>query len=108
MIRGDRTVCVLGGEAKTLSSSRRGRGLLPSTFYLSIVDRYVTVSEKDSFLTTRKLARLEGILAGGSADGAARRARGRRGDPGPRGAGPAVILPDGGRSTRPRSTPTRG
>ena len=38
----------------------------PETFDPSLVDRYVTVSDRDSFLTTRRLAETEGILAGGS------------------------------------------
>ena len=34
---------------------------------LSVIDRFVRVSDRDSFLMTRQLARQEGILAGGSA-----------------------------------------
>ncbi len=36
------------------------------TFDPSVVDRWVIVSDRDAFLTTRRLARMEGILAGGS------------------------------------------
>src|ERR671922_2586860 len=43
-----------------------GEDFWPDTFDPSVVDRYVTVSDRDSFLTTRRLAETEGILAGGS------------------------------------------
>src|ERR1700754_3757331 len=43
-----------------------GEDFWPSTFDPSVVDRYVTVSDRDSFLTTRKLAADEGLLVGGS------------------------------------------
>jgi cystathionine beta-synthase len=75
-----------------------GEDFWPQTFDPSIVDRYITVSDKDSFVTTRQLAQTEGILAGGSCGtalwAALEVARGID-DPG---AMVAVILPDGGRS----------
>src|SRR5204863_4705065 len=43
-----------------------GEDFWPKTFDPSIVDRYVTVSDRESFLMTRRLAQVEGILAGGS------------------------------------------
>src|SRR5512133_1841433 len=43
-----------------------GEDFWPETYDPSIVDRYVTVSDRDAFLTTRRLAMVEGILAGGS------------------------------------------
>ena len=43
-----------------------GEDFWPETYDPSIVDRYVTVSDRDSFLWTRRLAETEGILAGGS------------------------------------------
>ena len=63
-----------------------------------MIDRWVTVSDRDAFLTTRRLAQLEGILAGGSgglALHAALTAAAEIDDPE---AMMVVILPDGGRS----------
>ena len=43
-----------------------GEDFIPKTFNRQIVDEMVRVSDKESFNTARRLARLEGILAGGS------------------------------------------
>jgi cystathionine beta-synthase len=75
-----------------------GEDFWPETYDPSIIDRYVTVSDKDSFLWTRRLAETEGILAGGSgglALYAAYQVASEVDDPE---AMVAVILPDGGRS----------
>ncbi len=42
-----------------------GEDFFPSTFDPSVVDRYVRVSDRDSFLTARAITRREGILVGG-------------------------------------------
>jgi cystathionine beta-synthase len=75
-----------------------GEDFWPETYDPSIVDRYVTVSDRDSFLWTRRLAEMEGILAGGScglALYAAYQVARQLDDPE---AMVAVIFPDGGRS----------
>ncbi len=44
-----------------------GEDFYPGTFDAALVDRWVRVSDRDSFLTARRLTREEGILVGGSA-----------------------------------------
>jgi cystathionine beta-synthase len=43
-----------------------GEDFWPETFDPSLVDEYVTVSDRDAFLAARRLAHEEGLLAGGS------------------------------------------
>jgi cystathionine beta-synthase len=87
-----------GDEVKPYLVEGVGEDFWPETYDPSIVDRYVTVTDKDAFLWTRRLAEREGILAGGScglAVYAAYQVAREIDDPA---AMVAVILPDGGRS----------
>src|SRR5689334_1694237 len=43
-----------------------GEDFYPATMDLSLIDEYVTVSDRDSFVTARRMAREEGLLVGGS------------------------------------------
>jgi cystathionine beta-synthase len=75
-----------------------GEDFWPTTYDPSVVDRYVRVSDRDSFLTTRRLAAMEGMLLGGScglAVHAALEVAREIEDPE---ALVAVVLPDGGRA----------
>lgn len=47
-----------------------GEDFLPGTTDLSVIDAMVQVSDRDSFLTTRRLVREEGIFCGGSSGSA--------------------------------------
>lgn len=48
-----------------------GEDFWPGTYDPQVVDRYVTVSDRDAFLTARRVTREEGILVGGSCGTAA-------------------------------------
>ncbi len=87
-----------GGPVRSYIVEGVGEDFWPQTFDPSVVDRYVTVSDKESFLATRRLAQTEGILAGGSCGTALHAAlEVARGITDPE-AMVVVVLPDGGRN----------
>jgi cystathionine beta-synthase len=55
------------GEGAPYKVEGIGQDKLPGTLDLSVVDDYVTVSDRDAFTTARRLTREEGLFVGGSA-----------------------------------------
>jgi cystathionine beta-synthase len=58
------------GKAEAYQVEGIGEDIFPSTLDFSVIDDVLQVSDKESFLWARRLARMEGILAGGSAGSA--------------------------------------
>jgi cystathionine beta-synthase len=85
-----------GSEARPYLVEGIGEDFIPDTFDPGIVDRWVTVSDRDSFLTARKVTRQEGLLVGGSGGTAVHAALEVARELGPE-AVVVVVLPDSGR-----------
>ncbi len=75
-----------------------GEDFWPQTFDPSVVSRWVVVSDRDAFLTTRRLAQMEAILAGGSGGLAVHAALEVAAEVDDSNAVIVVVIPDGGRS----------
>ncbi len=74
-----------------------GEDFWPESFDPTIVDRWITVTDRDSFLTARKVTRQEGLLVGGSCGTAVWAAIEVGRDLGPEHL-IVVVLPDSGKS----------
>jgi len=85
-----------GDEVRPYLVEGVGEDFLPGTFDPAVVDRYVRVSDRDSFLTARRITREEGILVGGSCGTAAYAALQVAAEY-PAEATIVVLLPDSGR-----------
>ena len=58
------------GQAELYQVEGIGEDIFPATLDFTVIDDVLQVSDKESFLWARRLARMEGILAGGSAGAA--------------------------------------
>lgn len=85
------------GQAKAYKVEGPGEDFMPGALDMSVIDKMVVVSDKESFETARKMVKTEGIFAGGSSGmavfGALKVAKRL-----PKNAVVVVILSDSGRS----------
>jgi cystathionine beta-synthase len=86
-----------GKDARPYLVEGIGEDFWPETLDREVIDRWVTVSDRDSFLCARRVTREEGLLVGGSAGTAVHAALQVSAELGPE-AVVVVVLPDSGRS----------
>lgn len=87
-----------GGPSGSYLIEGIGGSVTPANFDTSLVDVAITVSDRDSFLTARRLATEEGMLVGGAAGCAVHAALIYATRPENRGKTIVAILPDTGRN----------
>jgi cystathionine beta-synthase len=85
-----------GGGGRPYMVEGVGEDFWPKTYDPSVVDRIIAVSDRDSFLTARRVTREEGILIGGSAGLAVKAALIAGAELGPEHV-VVVLIPDSGR-----------
>ena len=86
-----------GGPVHPYRVEGIGEDFWPDTLHKDVIDRYIRVSDRDSFIAARRLVAREGLFAGGSSGTAlfaALRVARELDDPG---ALVVTLLPDGGR-----------
>jgi cystathionine beta-synthase len=88
---------IFTGEPRPYLVEGIGKESWPDTLDPSVIDRWVTVSDRDSFLTARRITSEEGVLVGGSAGTAMHGALEVGAELGPEHV-MVVILPDSGRN----------